>query len=316
MHGMPNSEAAERPFFHLSWIRCLLDTLWIVHLHISHGMRTQAADSLNCSIVSNWSLARSRSVLGSCEAVCLHWLAPRPRGRSVSKVCDIHWHTLIHYDTFMIPWAYVDQLDPSTCAKNVEVREKGCLAQRNYWPVRISGGFVKAHRSPVWAQSWFYSIPLCKLEPLCFTDVGTPKQNYHNRISKIATFGVLFLQEWRNQVTEHMEEVGRSRCIPIHAHYALRLKPCEYLSKLKDQVPHLPSSLQAQTSQRHYSFRIFGNGTLSSLVSKAVTKLPNYQELSSGSCTRKTEESRQGRVSKIELSLIRPTGLLSIDIPV
>lgn len=117
-------------------------------------------------------------------------------------------------------------------------------------------------------------------------------------------------------MTEHMEEVGRSRCIPIHAHYALRLKPCEYLSKLKDQVPHLPSSLQAQTSQRHYSFRIFGNGTLSSLVSKAVTKLPNYQELSSGSCTRKTEESRQGRVSKIELSLIRPTGLLSIDIPV
>ena len=228
MHGMPNSEAAERPFFHLlSWLSCLLDTLWIVHLHIlSHGMR---------SIVSNWSLARSYSVLGSCEAVCLHWLAPRPRGRSVSKVCNIHRHTLLHYDTFMIPWHTLTNLTPQPLQRMLK------SGKRDVWLKEITGlctfgcfhegslltCIVFLLHSAMWTGAY-----------LCFTGVSTPKQNYHTRVSKIVVFGVLCFQEWMNQVTEPMEEVGRSRCIPRHAHDALRLKPSQYLSKLKDQVPH------------------------------------------------------------------------------
>ena len=62
--------------------------------------------------------------------------------------------------------AYLDQLDPSTFAKNVEVREKGCLAQRKYWPVyiRVLSWRLTAHLYRVstsfgyvnWSLSLFY----------------------------------------------------------------------------------------------------------------------------------------------------------------
>lgn len=87
-----------------------------------------------------------------------------------------------------------------------------------------------------------------------------------------------------------MEEVGRSRCIPRHAHDALRLKPSQYLSKLKDQVPHPCFQVLCKLKDLGitiYYLRILGNGTLSSLVRKAGTKLPTYHKLSSGTCTRR-----------------------------